>query len=77
MKRSCLTSSQEDNKGGGPPLFPPGEDRQQSHDHQEAAHPTATNVDLREPLEEGGFREDLHCRLNVAPLNIPPSCNAQ
>jgi DNA-binding NtrC family response regulator len=32
----------------------------------------ATNVDLREALEHGAFREDLYYRLNVLPINIPP-----
>ena len=32
----------------------------------------ATNVDLREALEQGTFREDLYYRLNVMPMNIPP-----
>ena len=32
----------------------------------------ATNVDLREALEQGTFREDLYYRLNVLPINIPP-----
>jgi DNA-binding NtrC family response regulator len=32
----------------------------------------ATNVNLREALENGTFREDLYYRLNVLPLNIPP-----
>ena len=32
----------------------------------------ATNVDLREALEQGAFREDLYYRLNVVRLNIPP-----
>ncbi len=32
----------------------------------------ATNVDLREALEQGTFREDLYYRLNVVPINIPP-----
>ena len=32
----------------------------------------ATNVDLREALEQGTFREDLYYRLNVVPINVPP-----
>jgi DNA-binding NtrC family response regulator len=32
----------------------------------------ATNVDLREALEQGTFREDLYYRLNVVRINIPP-----
>ncbi|SHJ55373.1 Transcriptional regulator containing PAS, AAA-type ATPase, and DNA-binding Fis domains [Dethiosulfatibacter aminovorans DSM 17477] len=32
----------------------------------------ATNVDLRELVERGEFREDLYHRLNVIPLKIPP-----
>jgi DNA-binding NtrC family response regulator len=32
----------------------------------------ATNVDLRQALENGTFREDLYYRLNVLPINIPP-----
>ena len=32
----------------------------------------ATNVNLREAVENGDFREDLYYRLNVVPIEIPP-----
>ena len=32
----------------------------------------ATNIDLRERIQKGKFREDLFFHLNVVPLHIPP-----
>src|SRR6185295_15971863 len=32
----------------------------------------ATNVDLKQAVEEGAFREDLFYRLNVISINLPP-----
>ncbi len=32
----------------------------------------ATNRDLRQMMADGGFRQDLYYRLNVAPLHVPP-----
>jgi DNA-binding NtrC family response regulator len=32
----------------------------------------ASNVDLREKVRQGGFREDLFYRLNVVPMSMPP-----
>ncbi|MEL7834970.1 sigma-54 dependent transcriptional regulator [Fodinibius sp. Rm-B-1B1-1] len=33
---------------------------------------SATNKDLLEEIETGGFREDLYHRLNVIPIHVPP-----
>ncbi|NNF48141.1 MAG: sigma-54-dependent Fis family transcriptional regulator [Desulfofustis sp.] len=33
---------------------------------------TATNVDLKEKVQDGSFREDLYFRLKVIDLNLPP-----
>ncbi len=40
--------------------------------HTNARVIAATNVDLRQRVDEGAFREDLYYRLNIIELNIPP-----
>lgn len=42
------------------------------HVRSEARVIAATNVNLRERVEQGGFREDLYYRLNIIELRIPP-----
>ncbi|MDE8735249.1 sigma 54-interacting transcriptional regulator, partial [Eubacteriales bacterium DFI.9.88] len=32
----------------------------------------ATNVNLKQAVEEGTFREDLYYRINVVPIDVPP-----
>ncbi|MEJ2217911.1 MAG: sigma 54-interacting transcriptional regulator [Gemmatimonadota bacterium] len=40
--------------------------------HTDARILAATNADLEQSIEQGGFREDLYFRINVVELKIPP-----
>lgn len=48
---------------------PPGSDREHRCDVRIIA---ACREDLEGLVAQGGFREDLYCRLNVFPINLPP-----
>ena len=37
----------------------------------------ATNIDIRQAIEEGNFREDLFYRLSVIEINVPPLIERQ